>query len=100
LWPLDGISGTVLAWAFGEDTVYAPGYTDDGFRRVEIGMTRAEVLSLIGPPLARWPLGSADLLVEYAEKWSTSPGDTNFRRRVIWFREGRVARKFAEYWVD
>lgn len=99
-WPLDGLSGTLLAVVLGEDTVYASSYTDAGFRRVQVGMSQHEVHEVLGAPLASWPIESAGGPPEHAEKWSTSPGDTNFRLRVVRFRSGHVVRKIAEFWVD
>jgi hypothetical protein len=31
-WPLDGVMGSVGLLAFGDDTIWAKGYTDSGFR--------------------------------------------------------------------
>lgn len=48
---LDGLDGWLLSLS-GEDTLYAPAYSDAKFRRVSRGMTQAEVLRLLGNPLA------------------------------------------------
>jgi outer membrane protein assembly factor BamE (lipoprotein component of BamABCDE complex) len=52
---LDGLDGwffsAVLDFEEDEDTVYAPGYTDKGFRRIKRGMTEQEVLNILGVPL-------------------------------------------------
>lgn len=47
---LDGLDGWFLSLA-GEDTVYATGYSDSGFRRVHRGMSEVELLELLGQPL-------------------------------------------------
>ena len=52
---LDGLDGwffrSVLDFEEDEDTVYAPGYTDKGFRQIKRGMTEQEVLKILGAPL-------------------------------------------------
>jgi outer membrane protein assembly factor BamE (lipoprotein component of BamABCDE complex) len=48
---LDGLDGWLLARAMGDDTTYAPHYSDAAFRRVQIGMNREAVDRLLGPPL-------------------------------------------------
>lgn len=52
---LDGIDGwffsSILNFAENEDTVYAVGYTDQGFRQVKRKMSEDDVVKLIGRPL-------------------------------------------------
>ena len=98
--PLDGLSGALLAAALGEDTVYAPTYTNEGFRRVRIGMSHRQVHELLGAPLATWSFERAGEPEGLAEQWSTSPSGGDFRMRVVHFQSGRVVRKVAEFWVD
>jgi hypothetical protein len=101
LWLIDGLDGWLWSRFLTEDTKYTAGYTDSGFRRVHVGMSETEALSLLGPPQKRWYLdnrstGGADT----GERWSFSPGDTNFRCRVLLFRKGRVIEKHAEFYLD
>ena len=46
---LDGLDGRLLATFYGDDTEYADGYSDSGFRNVRIGSSAAEVTALLGP---------------------------------------------------
>jgi hypothetical protein len=106
LWLIDGLDGWLWSRVLTEDTQYTPAYTDTGFRRVRVGMSETEALSLLGPPQKRWQIdhrstggpdtGGPDI----GERWSFSPGDTNFRCRVLLFRKGRVVEKHAEFYVD
>ena len=50
---LDGLDGFVLSWFLSDDTRYANGYSDEGFRKVARGMTPLEVVALIGRPIAQ-----------------------------------------------
>jgi hypothetical protein len=97
---IDGVSGLLLGAFFREDTVYARGYSDSGFRRVRIGMTDHQVETLIGPPLTAWPIPNSPSGADTGERWSFSPGDTHFRCRVLLFRNHRVVVKHAEFYVD
>lgn len=100
LWLIDGIDGWLWSLTMPEDTVYTPGYSDSGFRAVKVGMTEAEVHRLLGPPQTRWSLGGAHPASDLGERWSYSPGDTNFRCRVVLFSRGRAVEKHAEFYVD
>lgn len=92
---LDGIWGWFFS-SLGDDTEYAPGYSDHGFRRIRIGMTEQEVLSLVGPPLARGPMrGTNQTWV-----WSRSPSDGNYRVRTVIFENERVSKVNHGFHLD
>lgn len=97
---IDGISGLVFGTLCREDTVYARGYSDSGFRKVRLGMTDQEVEKLIGRPLTTWPTPESASGSNTGARWSFSPGDTNYRCRVLLFRDHRVVVKHAEFYVD
>lgn len=71
---LDGLDGWFWTGGFQEDTVYARGYSDRGFRKVRHGMRREDVSELLGPPLG--------------EVWSYAPEGAS--RAVVTFDEGHV----------
>ena len=96
LWLIDGINGLFWGSLFKEDTVYAVAYTDSGWRAVRIGMAEDDVRRLIGQPLQVWT--NEDATVSMG--WSRSPGDTHYRCRALEFSKGRVAAKYAEFYVD
>jgi len=97
-WPLDGITAIYALLLSEQDTtVYAPSYSDQKFRHIEIGMQRSEVYQLLGPPLRSTSSGLAGNL--WAE-WSYSPQDADYRRREIVFQNDIVIQKISEYWLD
>ena len=59
---------------FAEDTVYAPGYSDNGFRTVQKNMSQQDVLKILGKPLE--------------EVWVYENIDT--REVTIWFDEKEI----------
>ena len=96
LWPIDGLIGNLFAIFNDEDTVWADGYTNEGWRSVAVGMKRDEVYALLGPPLDTQPTGVAGTL----ECWTRSPADTDYRRRDLEFSGDRIVHKWSEYWID
>jgi len=97
---LDGIHGwfasTVLDFGKDEDTEYAPGYSDQAFRTIKVGMTTQEVLAILGPPLEAASLGGT----RETWRWSRSPGDKSYRVRAIVFEAGKVMKIKREFYVD
>jgi len=94
-WPIDGIGGIVWRVLLEEDTVWASGYSEDGFRGVRIGMKRSEVHKLLGPPIK-----SGQWDGQLWEHWTYSPADTHYQIRDVVFEDDVVVRKIGEYWVD
>jgi hypothetical protein len=81
----------------GENSKYAPGYSDKKFRQVKNGMTIAELYKLLGQPLSKFPQKDTTLLNQgryvglfYAR--SEVP-NTNYRIRFIYLDNGFVTGK-------
>lgn len=91
----------MVGWLFsrlvGEDTRYASGYTGRAFRQIGAGMSKEEVLELLGPPL-----GHGFYEPDRLEIWrySLSPSDDSYRVRVVQFRDGLVIAKVHELYAD
>jgi hypothetical protein len=99
-WPVDGVAGILGPLVFGDDTVWATGYTDAGFRAVRIGMSRTEIYALLGPPLHVMPTKTGQV----AEGWTTldsSPNaQCNLFVRQIWFQGDTATSIVAEFSPD
>jgi len=96
----DGVAGVIGPFIAPEDTVYTSQYTLDSWKRVRLGMQRTEVDSMLGPPQLTYSVDGANVGAETGARWSYSPGDTNFRCRVLLFRNGIVVEKHSEYYFD
>ncbi|MCP3058554.1 hypothetical protein LXT21_07205 [Myxococcus sp. K38C18041901] len=95
---LDGISGSLLAWGMGEDTVYSPKYSDRGFRAVSPSMSEEEVRALLGEPMDIKELSTGSGV---GWSFSRSASKNNYRIRTIRFgSDGRVFAKTADFWMD
>jgi hypothetical protein len=99
---LSSVTGSVLVtvaflafiFLFTFDTEYAPGYSEEAFRAVEIGDSREEVLCLLGQPLRVYGL-NGDVL-----SYSISPSGSNYLvRAIVLDSEGRVMEIRSQiYW--
>jgi hypothetical protein len=94
---LDSWPWALMPLVWEDDTEFAPGYSALGFWLVRPGMSRAEVVAQIGAPLRRDPPREAG---EEVWRWTRSPHDSSYRERIVVFRNGHVAEKHSEFWVD
>jgi hypothetical protein len=121
---LDGLAGAILPVFYGDDTIYAHGYSDTNFRRVTVGMSPTEVTALLGRPLrevrdyehsaSRIKVGlengrvrsgslpGSDSRPPTAPIWSftKTANDSSYRVRVVRFRNGLVETIVHEYYLD
>lgn len=83
----------------GEDnTRFAAGYNDAKFLRIRPGMSKAEVISLLGEPLRKDMIDGRN----YVEVWryTDAPQKSNYWFRVIRFdKDEKVADSEAKYFV-
>jgi hypothetical protein len=97
-WPVDGFGG-IIAVVWGDNTVWAPGYTDAGFREVRIGMKRSEVHALLGEPLESHPQTGGEVIESWTTMGTTS-FDCSIHFRCVTFKGDVVVEKVAEFSPD
>ena len=95
--PADGVTGNAVALFVADETEFAPGYSEERFMAIEAGMTRAQVLGLLGAPL-RGYRADWDGSVWWA--YSRKERSPNFRSRLIVFRDERVVDRVQELYLD
>ena len=79
------------------DTEYAPGYSVAAFNAIEPGMSEAEVLARLGPPLPHSRQPSSKTCGCYA--WS--PTDQNYwLREIIYSPDEHVQELVVGLWID
>ncbi len=90
----DSVLENFAALILEDSTVYAPKYTKALFQKISPGMTKAEVFSLLGPPLCK----SGDK----QEYWHYSDQrKSNYRIRLIIFDgKNKVREKKIGFYVD
>ncbi|MGK5090455.1 outer membrane protein assembly factor BamE [Deltaproteobacteria bacterium TL4] len=81
---------------FLEDTRWSPGFSEEVFAKIHVGMTEQEVLSLLGEPLRRNCL----TICEWAYAWQKTGNDSFDRRSIILNQIGVVERVRHEFYVD
>ena len=95
---LPGPKDLLRSLIIGHDTVYAPGFSERNFRRVQIGMTPEEVEATMGcPPIQVIDYPSKD---KYYWEYSMSPGDTHHWMWTVSFNAGRVTRTSHGFYFD
>lgn len=92
---LDGVKGLVFPIVFPDSTVYAPNYKEDAFRKLSLGMSKQDVIRVLGPPLEK---DTCDGLERW--RYSGSSSDSHYRVRQLIFKNGHVVERTAFYLVD
>ena len=88
-----------------DSTLYAKGFSEKGFWRVQPGMTEEEVEGLLGHPLGQWEAGEGRTWWAYSgtrgpEDCVTCPDGFYWKRRVLFGSDGKVLEIDGEYWDD
>lgn len=94
---MDGLLGEIFLRVFGDDTEYAPGYSDDTFRAIKVGDTSDRVLLELGDPLATVNDRAESSRVLF---FTRSPQSTHYRLRAIRIDDGLVKEVIAKVYVD
>jgi hypothetical protein len=87
-------------WLAGCDTLCAPGYSEDAFRSLRVGMTTREVEAIMGPPLYRI---TSQGQAWYDEHWMYTEGKTvtsSYHVRDVFFLGGQVDSIDSSYYFD
>ena len=83
---------------FREDTVYALGYTEKNFNKIEIGMTPEQVLELVGEPLKK--SGRDECYWEYTALRENDRCYCYWVREVYFGPDKKVSKIDTSYWWD
>jgi len=96
---IDGLIGEISIFILEtEDTKYSKKYSHKAFNKIEIGMSKEEVNSIIGKPLDNW--NPTKKTKEISFVYSISPSSTHYRLRQIQFSENLVSAKIGYFYVD
>ena len=94
---LDGLDGFLWSLIYRPSTRFAPGYSWLAFSRVQPGMSRDEVVKLLGEPMEVHDRPNQGTSWRY----SKSPTDSHYSLRVVVFSNSGVVMRVAhEYYVD
>ena len=103
------LEGYCIAWP-GIGTHFSRSYSHLGFARIQTGMTKDDVLAVLGPPLSSgtgrpapsgWPQWrTGDLTWTYSRDSSARGGDWAWLSREVVFRDGVVVQKLKWTYHD
>ena len=85
-----------MLFLFDDATVWAPEYSEDRFKHLQIGLSQSNVLEQLGEPLKTWHQSDREVW------WYTSaPPDRNYWFRMVVFDTDRmVTETDRHYFVD
>jgi len=95
----DGVVGELLLIVLGEDTSYAPGYSEEAFESIRIGDEELRVRTTLGEPLDEAVLEMQGQTSKHLD-YTLSPSSSNYRQRTIVIVDGRVLEKVAGAYLD
>jgi hypothetical protein len=87
-----------VVWAIDEGTTWANGFSDEGFSKIRIGMTKEEVLSLAGKPLH--DIDNCDELCIWAYTRQDSPTSDFDQRWVVFDQNQKVFEIRKSFYID
>jgi hypothetical protein len=94
---LDGYTGLLFRILLNtDDTLYTKDYTDKNFLVLKRGMTKQQVVQLLGRPFAEFNSSGSTISMQY----SKSPNDTHYRARAVRLQNNKVVDIISYYYVD
>lgn len=94
---LDGYTGLLFRILLNtDDSFYAKDYTDKNFLALKRGMTKQQVVWLLGRPFAEFNRSGGTISMQY----SKSPNDTHYRARAVRLQNNKVVDIISYYYVD
>ena len=97
---LDGFSGELWSVFLHSDTKYSKGYSHKKFSEIKVGMSESQVIKILGEPINKWENNFTENKPEVGFTYSISPGDTNYRIRIVYFKEGKVSSIIHYFYLD
>lgn len=102
---IDGFRPEMTSLLYGEDSRYSPNFSHHAFDKIKPGMTKKQVLELVGEPLQIFPFTkdiyeSTIPINQFAYKYCVTDSDTNYRLRIVYFKNDTVTEVLKEYYYD
>jgi outer membrane protein assembly factor BamE (lipoprotein component of BamABCDE complex) len=96
------LSGTMIFLLRGcilhpDNTIYANGYSETGFRQLRVGMTSIEVVALIGAPLEKAPYTGGASVWDYTDQYNRT---RSFWRRWLVIENDTVEEVVNDYFEE
>ena len=86
---------------FEDDTIWADGYSEAGFKQIVPGMTKEDVVRLVGRPMFEWWDGEGSECLGWNVHWEYAWSGKAGWVRQVYFEDGRTVRCTVRYhWPD
>lgn len=92
---LDGLYGCLAKFLFKDTTVFSIGYSDKHFKELTIGMKLNQAVEIMGDPVLIDNIGNV-LRLHY----SSSPSDSHYSARQLYFQNGQLIDIKHYYIID
>jgi outer membrane protein assembly factor BamE (lipoprotein component of BamABCDE complex) len=96
---MNGQAARVVLMVLGDSTIWAPGYTEEKWRQLKVGMSKDDVQQLLGEPFAKLHRDHGNV----SEGWyytDRADLDGNFQQRRVKLRAGVVFEVVDEIFWD
>ncbi len=80
-------------------TTYSLGYNSSAFSRAECGITKSDLVKLIGEPFAKHEQDEVGEQLWTYSKQSSPTSDYDYRA-IIFDRDGHLKQKICEFYID
>jgi hypothetical protein len=90
-------AGLRLLFYFDEDTEWVKGFSDNQFFKIQKGMSKEQVLHLVGKPLSKYCYKKG---CTWTYTWQKKPTNDYDRREVLLDTHGYVVNKRHEFFID
>jgi hypothetical protein len=92
------VGPVLLPFIYHERTTYAPGFREEAFRSLTVGMSEKDVRKALGEPLARRDIGGGRSVLYYSQQATSR--DNYLVRNLVFDAQGRLLERRAEFYVD
>jgi len=82
------------------DTVYADGYSEEDFSRIQVGMSMTEVEQIIGVPLSSWTNKQGITFLWYSQDGKCKLGDFAYLGRGLEVQDNAVSKITSQVMYD
>lgn len=87
-----------VVWAIDEGTLWSPGFSERNFNKIRVGMSRGEVLEIMGDPLHGYEDCQKNCFWSYTKQDS---GTSDFDQRWVIFDENyKVSEVRKSFYID
>jgi len=93
--PMDAFLRTIIRE---NNTIWAPGFSESKYSSIRTGMTKEQIIKILGEPVRKWDRDYPDGAWSYS--WQKEGDDIFDRRDITFSRDGQVTGVYREFYMD